>query len=459
MSSINQGIGAFFGAILLASTLGCELVGPSTIRNGRIDYNGVIQRTNQQQTFVNLVRIYNRQPTTFVDITEVDAAVTAQASVTGGAGGIGAGLRNTGGQVGSVTGTLGYTESPTIRYQPLLGQALVSQLATPVSIENLSNLINSGWQPYVVLGLVCERVTLDDPDYREAALEDMQNLWYDSALVISTGKAQTNKPPGGANGNSAAENTGAENGIVSVQVNQNQTNSSDGAASQADSLVLFANKSLLEKNKLDKRRWQRLWDIYQSTQDPKNKDNYEIVLRTTPAQPTPAPKPLTSPAASPSPTDVHTGPDADKGGSNPGKGPVNPDSGPANLSPVIQTRSALGVLRVAIDRIYKPRNSVAFVTPDDYKCSQKNGYYHWLPTDPQHTGHYFLLIVYSQTPPPPGAYVSYFDRSTRTYYYIVGNDMLSQEAFLLFNLILTIQAVAGTPPLTPTISVGPRTGS
>ncbi|MGA3305800.1 MAG: hypothetical protein ABSC26_07325, partial [Stellaceae bacterium] len=118
----------------------------------------------------NIVRVYNRQPTLFMDVTEVDASQSFQGSLSGGATSIGAemGTRVSNssaatytGRLGNAAGTAQYTESPTIRYQPLLGQALVAQLVTPINVNSLAQLYDSGWSIASVLDFATDYITLD----------------------------------------------------------------------------------------------------------------------------------------------------------------------------------------------------------------------------------------------------------------------------------------------------------
>jgi hypothetical protein len=392
-----RAIVSFLGAIFLASLLGCQVVGPGAIQHGRIDYNEVIARTSKEQTLANIIRVNNKEPTAFMEVTEVDAAVLSSAGFSGGIGGIGAGIRNTSGQVGSISGTLQYTESPTIRYQPLLGQALISQLSTPVTVSALSNLVSSGWAPQPVLDFALDRLT-PEPTKRRDALEAIQRLWQADALIIGSAKNQKRE-------NNASVKTQAGIGNVSVQVNSGSNGGSDGAGTQDDSLVLYFNERALGK---DVPLWKKLLNIYKGTQDKGTPDN-EIVLRTKPG--------VTS-----------------------------------GSMPIIQLRSALGILKTSMfyDRI-------KFVTPDQFaRRAWKTPHLDYvLQNETDLDDRHYLLIVHSPLPPPSRSYAMHFDAQTGEYYYIADEDDASKNNFTLLNLFLIIQATAAPPSLTPTISVGP----
>jgi hypothetical protein len=388
---------SFLAATCFASLVGCQVVGPGAIQHGRIDYNEVIARTSKEQTLANIIRVNNKEPTAFMEVTEVDAAVLSSAGLSGGVGGIGAGIRNTSGQVGSIAGTLQYTESPTIRYQPLLGQALISQLSTPVTVSALSNLVSSGWAPQPVLDFALDRLT-PEPTKRRDALEAIQRLWQADALIIGSAKSQKLE-------NNANVKTQAGIGNVSVQVNSGSNGGSGGAGTQDDSIVLYFNERALGK---DVPLWKKLLNIYKGTQDKGTPDN-EIVLRTKPG--------------------------------------VTPGS-----MPIIQIRSALGILKTSMfyDRI-------TFVTPDQFaKRAWKTPHLDYiLQNETSLDDRHYLLIVHSPTPPLSRSYAMHFDAQTGEYYYIADEDDASKNNFTLLNLFLIMQATAAPPSLTPTISVGP----
>ena len=69
---------------------GCQNVGPTVINQGRDHYNSVIQSTAKEQTLSNIIRVYKNEPTSFMDVTEVDTGTSVSGSVNGGISGIGA---------------------------------------------------------------------------------------------------------------------------------------------------------------------------------------------------------------------------------------------------------------------------------------------------------------------------------------------------------------------------------
>jgi hypothetical protein len=182
---------------------GCQFFGPNSIGLGRDRYNSVIQSTSMEQTMANIVRVYNHEPTLFMDVTEVDATLSFGGSLAGAATSIGAemGTRVSNssattytGRLGSAQGTVQYSETPTIRYQPLLGQALVAQMVTPVSVDALGLLYDSYWDIAPLLDFALAYLTLN-PDEFYAALNTIIELNNREALELVAGKSGLPKSP------------------------------------------------------------------------------------------------------------------------------------------------------------------------------------------------------------------------------------------------------------------------
>jgi hypothetical protein len=123
-------------SLLLA---GCQTLGPATVRAGRAEYNKALQQTDAQQMLLNVVRARYVDSPYFLQV----ASITAESTIL-----VGAGANfdvSTADQGDIVSGELGYTERPTIIYQPLTGERFVRQLLTPVDLQTLSLLRLAGW--------------------------------------------------------------------------------------------------------------------------------------------------------------------------------------------------------------------------------------------------------------------------------------------------------------------------
>ncbi len=172
-------------AIVLALCSACNTVGPKAVRGARINYNEAIARTGDQQLLLNLVRLKYRDTPLFLEISSVSTqynlewsagasqSFTDTDTLTGGvtrgasavaeavAGNAANSLRGTGRATGNRGGSLtrqrvdtdssgmdigvGFYERPTITYNPLQGEQFVTQLLSPIPLDRLMLLSESGW--------------------------------------------------------------------------------------------------------------------------------------------------------------------------------------------------------------------------------------------------------------------------------------------------------------------------
>jgi hypothetical protein len=199
-------------ALLVAATVlnGCaSRIGPHSISTERPNYNDVIQDTAKQQTFINLLRVHERQPTLFLDVSEVDVGLELQA--TGGASVSiprgRAGTASSGGTAATsvpffnghdatISGSIVSEESPTIRYVPLQGQNLVAQISAPISEDSIAALLDSGWPASALFSMTAARLTPIARDYYPA-LAALSYLYENNALVIVAESGGGSAPSGG----------------------------------------------------------------------------------------------------------------------------------------------------------------------------------------------------------------------------------------------------------------------
>ena len=499
--------------VLVAATLsvvsGCQYVGPIAIDQGRDRYNGVIQATSKEQTFSNIIRVRNHEPTSFMDVSEVDATTTLSGNVAGGVSSIGAvpGTKSTSagtisGQVGAVSGGAVYTEQPLIRYTPLLGQALVAQMVTPVSADAVADLFDSGWHITPLLDLGAAYLTPDITEFYPV-LNILSELYADRALAVAATKSDLTKEQG----------TTKSGQVGTLEV----TTKSGGGGGNNDTLTIYlhplhsyGSRVHLKYNKRHLQLWIRLLWLYFGTQPkftPKDapwcaqiglSSQSESELRAwawgsrlldrSGLDPDHVLKCL------PNFLELRTKPvPAEKALSD----------GLISSAPLLKTSSALGILKAATER---PTPKIEFVTPETYreitsypwtKELDSSTFYTLLPQNedpadnpgvPEQINRdvskwiengqnlyvydakpgsiddylarnyrlgtlrrYILIIMDDHA--PGNAYVSHFDRGT--WYYIDAADQISQRNFDLISLFLTMMAIpSALPPISPTISVG-----
>lgn len=566
-------IGNLAGVVVVLGVFGgCQMVGPIAIDAGRERYNSIIQSTTKQQAFANIVRVHNNEPTSFMDVTEVDATQTFSGTVNGAATNIGARMGTSGGtlagEVGSITPGVTYSESPLIRYVPLVGQGLVEQLVAPINTDALASLLDSEWPILSVLDLSTDFLTLDFDEYG-AAINIMAELDYDERIELASTKSDWTKPK---NPPSSASDSGSGNGA---------SKKTPTSASTDDALVVYYSghhphargRTLTRREAIDRAiddwLWARFTSLYHGTQakacasqktsdqgkptrDGGDKDaSADTAVKRAVAQGAAAAAAAAAATAAAADQVAKKTADEANGSAAPsaaaagrktapaGPAPGSQNCAPGNAvelrtmpvtktpnpftsaAPLMRTYSALGVLRNATQ---PPNPKIGFVPlikyqtiiqywwndpshtnallstytllPEDQNRgdektdtwaqenaddqSADNKLQRWRDRLEHHVGRLpyvymsgfdmsqddlvkvnqrleqlrrYILIIDSEAAPPANAYVSFFDHGH--WYYIDGEDQISQRNFNLIVLFLTVMAYpSSTAPLTTSISVG-----
>ena len=149
---IFKPIAAWTGAILILLS-GCAQQGPKFIEASRTDYNIAMNRTENEQMLLNLVRLRYGDPPYFLEASALNTqfliAPSAEASST---------FDFDGNNSYGVSGRLAYEEKPTVTYAPLRGQEFVRQVLSRVTLDTILLLDASGWSTARVLRLCVERM-------------------------------------------------------------------------------------------------------------------------------------------------------------------------------------------------------------------------------------------------------------------------------------------------------------
>jgi hypothetical protein len=187
---------------VLASFLtGClhPRVGPQSIPRDRTGYSGSIADSWKEETLLNIVKVRYLDPPVFVDVGNVVASYTLAQTASAGVN-----IVPNGGSNGTVGGSIGLSNSPTITYTPLTGNAYINGLLTPLSPEVLFSAIQNGLPADSVLfssfvsinGLRNQRVSLEgitpaDPDFHK--VRALMRKIQDSGAVRLYVKESANK--------------------------------------------------------------------------------------------------------------------------------------------------------------------------------------------------------------------------------------------------------------------------
>ncbi|MGO8865886.1 MAG: hypothetical protein ACLQME_05210 [Alphaproteobacteria bacterium] len=493
------------GALALAAgTLsllgGCQVLGPTSIDQGRDRYNSIIHSTAMEQTLSNIIRVANHEPTLFMDVTEVDAVASFVGSVNGAATNIGAeaGRLSTTiiqGRLGNAGVNLQYSETPTIRYQPLLGQPLVAQLVTPISVDALALLYDSYWKVSPLLDLAAAYIT---PEYDElyAALNIITWLSEHEALELVAGKSDLTKAQ-----EATSKATGANDALLIYLLPFHPHE--PGYDLSSDTRVL--------------RLWIRLLWLYSGTQTkfaPQEKDRAWCEQNKLSTDDANKLRDWDLNLESGKKLDLNEARKCLPNSIELRTVPVPPEKvfslGLISGAPLMRTYSALGILKTATEQPYP---KIEFVSADTYRKIRlhpwnqdldSSSFYTLLPEDeapgdnpasksakgkeeyeqvadwikasPDNVyiherkplagrddyikwnrrlgslRRYILIVMDDHLPMNP-VYVAYADRGK--WYYIDGDDTISQKNFDLISLFLTMMSIpSAVPPLSPVINVG-----
>jgi len=133
---------------------GCQSAfGPESLERTHPAYNAAITASVNEQMLQNLVRLRYRDVPFFLEIGSVTATLSVGANAQlGGTVAIG------GEDSVSPLAGVAYMDSPTISYAPLRGEDLLKSLLSPLQLESILVLTQSGWRISRVFGLCFERI-------------------------------------------------------------------------------------------------------------------------------------------------------------------------------------------------------------------------------------------------------------------------------------------------------------
>jgi hypothetical protein len=135
---------AVFLVILTSAVLaflGCAAVGPRSISMGRADYNSAINRTENEQLLMAIVKGRYGETTSLLSVQSVAANVrfSARADVEFGFGP----ESSYAGNLVPFSGGGAYEENPTITYAPIHGEKYIRQLLSPIGLDILLLIVRA----------------------------------------------------------------------------------------------------------------------------------------------------------------------------------------------------------------------------------------------------------------------------------------------------------------------------
>jgi len=150
--------------LALMMLIGCSMVGPSTISHGRADYNEAINRTDDEQLLMALVRGRYGETSRLLAVTGVTANVRFSASA---GAEVGYGTEEIDEWAfGPFRGGVAYEENPTISYAPVQGEKYLRQIMSPIPLDILILALRSSANPAELFTMLVKRVNgIKNPDF------------------------------------------------------------------------------------------------------------------------------------------------------------------------------------------------------------------------------------------------------------------------------------------------------
>ena len=182
-------------ATLPLSLIGCANLGPTTLKSERSNYNLAVQKTNDEQLLLNLVRLKYRDTPFFMEVSSVASQFSLSSSANASAT-LQDGVRGLFGLGGSV----GMTEKPTVTYSPLQGDRFIQRVLSPLPLQTIVLLFHSGWSIERIFRLSFQRMNhlknapgasgptpRDIPHYTEfaSAVKYLRALQVQDAISLS----------------------------------------------------------------------------------------------------------------------------------------------------------------------------------------------------------------------------------------------------------------------------------
>ena len=172
--------------VLAPCSTGClhPRIGPQSLPRDRAAYSSSLYDSWKEETLLNIVKVRYLDPPIFTDVGNVVASYTLAQTVS-----VGGTIVPNGGSNATLGGSVGLSNTPTITYTPLTGNAYIKGLVTPLSPELLFAAIQNGLPADSVLlssfvsinGLRNQSVSLQgitpaDPGFHQvrALLRDIQ---------------------------------------------------------------------------------------------------------------------------------------------------------------------------------------------------------------------------------------------------------------------------------------------
>jgi hypothetical protein len=138
------------GWLALLALAGCASVSPTHLTTDRMDYGQVVAESWKQQTLINVVRLRYADAPVFLDV----ASIINSHTVGGNAGAQAALTSGSTPDAFGLSGSGAWSNTPTVTYQPLLGDRFTRALLKPIPPAAVFQLLQGGWSADLVFPTV-----------------------------------------------------------------------------------------------------------------------------------------------------------------------------------------------------------------------------------------------------------------------------------------------------------------
>jgi hypothetical protein len=153
-----------FFCLIIFTLSGCAIVGPTSISSGRADYNQVINRTEDEQMLLSVVKSRYGESFSLLAVSGVAANMRFASEA-----GINIGFGPQAGFAGQLvpfSARMGYEENPTITYAPVQGEIYIRQLMSPIPLDIFVLLVRTTTDPAFFFNVLANRVNdMRNPDF------------------------------------------------------------------------------------------------------------------------------------------------------------------------------------------------------------------------------------------------------------------------------------------------------
>ena len=192
----------FLFVAALGAGAGCHSFGPGEVHQTHPLYNEAISRSLNEQFLLNLVRLRYRDNPYFLEVGSVAVNTSLESELSASMK-----IVSASGDTTTPSGTVTYKQNPTISYTPLRGNQFLKQMLSPIPLEALLMLTQSGWSVQRVMSLCVERANnLDnaanasgptptgEPRYEQfrTLVDILRDLQQADAMELGAAAAQPN---------------------------------------------------------------------------------------------------------------------------------------------------------------------------------------------------------------------------------------------------------------------------